>query len=213
MEALLKVALIALTVHAVLLATLPVGAPLWECALLIALSLLLSKIEKNCIPLALLYLGYFGPRLVEALPQLYKALISADLALMMPLLHALGIRVVDVNILALGDAAMRYTIACSSLRALAFVVPALPLARRSRDLLKVVVVSFLLVVPLNALRVGVIMHAASLIGPELAHVFVGTVGALITGLPLMIVIDKLLPGYLDYLIGGIECVLKIHMKN
>ncbi|NPA85099.1 MAG: hypothetical protein GXO07_03725 [Crenarchaeota archaeon] len=206
-EKALKALIAVLTTHAVIMAMLPYGAPLWETTALILLSgaLYAKTRRKECEALFLLYLGYFGPRLVELHGPLYEALIRADLALQGFILRALGVEVVG-NVVKYGEAVATYTSACSVLRSLTFVVPLLGLSASAARKALASAVALGLTLLLNPVRVWLILAAEGFVGPVWGHLIFGSLYALLVAGAIVVAMELVVRGYLDYVLSSIYCL-------
>ncbi|ABU81622.1 hypothetical protein Igni_0439 [Ignicoccus hospitalis KIN4/I] len=158
--------------------------------------------------------GYFLPRLIPY--DAFLKLAITDVIFNNYVLRPLGVemKVTNGEIVIFYDQRPYavYAVGCSSLRSGAFLA-LMPLAARGslgRRLLAAAL-GYLLSYPFNALRVAAIVVAGEALGadPFLAHLLVSPLASVLIATLIMVVQELVLPGYLEEVSEGVECLLKL----
>ncbi len=220
-EKVATVILLILTAHALWIHTNGGELDPWEVvALEVVWIPILAKCNGKCRrPLIVTFAafsGYFLPRLFELLP------VNTFIAIMMPdvisvnwFLKMMGtnwylLPVKDYGIVVMaGKPVAKYSVGCSSLRAaplLALTALAAPGPWRRR--LLAALIGIILSYPANAIRVWGIIVVAKIfhLSFHLAHVIISPLFSIIFVGLVMVIQDLVLPGYLDVIADGLDCL-------
>jgi len=210
--------LMALTVHALAVHASAGEVDPWEVVLLELLwvpVLLKAPCDRRALLVVFAgYSGYFLPRLIP--PDLFVALAGADIIFNNAVLQPLGIRLEAVNgqivIFLRGEPYAYYAVGCSTLRSGPFLA-LMPLAARGswRRRLLAAILGYALSFPFNALRIASIVLLDELVGlgPWAAHLLASPLMSLVVATIIMIVQELVLPGYLDQMADGVECLIRL----
>ncbi len=212
--------LLLLTAHALWIHTNGGELEPWEIIALEVLWLPLLVKCKSCRrPLLVLfaaYTGYFSPRLLELLPKdLFIRIMMPDVISVNMFLEMIGVPwrlkpVKDVGILVIMKKPVAfYTVGCSSLRAAPLLVlTALAAPGSLKRRILAAALGALLSLPANAIRVWGILAVAEYFHLDFhtAHVLISPLFSIIFVGLVMVLQDKVLPGYLDVIADGVDCL-------
>ncbi len=213
--------LLLLTVHALWVHTNGGELEPWEIFALEVLWLpLLVKCKECRRPLLVLfaaYTGYFSPRLLELLPKdLFIRIMMPDVISVNMFLEMVGVPwrlkpVEGIGILVIMKKPVAfYTVGCSSLRAAPLLVlTALAAPGSLKRRILAAALGALLSLPANAIRVWGILAVAEYFHLDFhtAHVLISPLFSIIFVGLVMILQDKVLPGYLEVIADGVDCLL------
>ncbi len=217
-ERLAALALLLLTLHALWVHTEAGELSPWEVIALEALwapILLKADCDKRALAVVFAgFSGYFLPRLIP--PELFVRLAYLDVVFNNVLLGPLGIKFEVVNnaiaMLVHGKLYAFYAVGCSTLRSGPFLA-LMPLVARGelKKRIAAAVIGYMLSYPLNALRLAAIVMAgeAFRLPPAEAHVLVSPIASIAVALIVMYLQEMILPGYLEEVAEGVECLLKL----
>jgi len=217
-ERIAAVLLMILTLHALLVHAEAGELSPWE---VVALEVLWVPIllKPPCDRRALLvvfagYSGYFLPRLIP--PRAFVSLALPDMLFNNAVLSFLGIKLMKVKdslvIFFHEKPYAFYSVGCSTLRSGPFLA-LMPLAARGswRRRLLAALLGYALSFPFNALRVAsiILVGEALHLGPYAAHLIASPIMSLIVATIIMVLQELVLPGYLDQVADGVECLIKL----
>jgi exosortase/archaeosortase family protein len=217
-ERVAAVLLLLLTVHALLVHAEAGELSPWEVVVLEVLwvpILLKAPCDRRALLVVFAgYSGYFLPRLIP--PQLFVDLVRPDILFNNVVLAPLGVKLVEfkdkVVILFNGRPYAFYAVGCSTLRSGPFLA-LMPLAARGswKRRLLAAVTGYALSFPFNALRVASIILVGEVfhLGPYAAHIVASPIMSLIVATIIMVVQELILPGYLDQIADGVDCLIKL----
>ncbi len=176
-----------------------------------------DKCKRPLLVLFAAFSGYFLPRLLELLPKdIFILIMMPDVLSVNIFMKIMGVTwhlkpIEGEGILVVTNKPVAfYTIGCSSLRAaplLALTALAAPGPLRKRIL--AALIGILLSFPANAIRVWGILAVADYfhLNFHLAHVLISPLFSIIFVGLVMIIQDWVLPGYLEVIADGLDCLL------